>query len=107
MVARCEALKNDDYTSNWPLTLAILVGYVAMFYVLPWQPAMVKRPAAAGDPNTMFGAVFFAYCAAVCGAAVRWPERSALFYLLSRSRSAGLFAAVCAALSVFLFVSWL
>jgi hypothetical protein len=96
----------DDHQANILLGLALLLGSVALFFMLPWKPALVHRPAATGDPNTIFGAIFFAYWSAVLGAAALFPKKCFLFAFLTRRSGAGVIAAVFAVMAAYLLVVW-
>ena len=91
--------------ANAPLGLAIIAGFAALFLVVPWTWG--RHPAAASDANTLFGAVFFGYAAAVLGAAVRYPDACFLFRFLARRPTAAFWALAFGCLSLWHFVVYL
>lgn len=98
----------DEKPPNVLLDVLIIASSVAFFSVLPWEASQVRTHPAAGDDNTIRGAVAFGYAATVFALAARYPSKSYIFAILTlRQGVAPSMAFVFGSAAIWLLLVWL
>jgi hypothetical protein len=87
------------------IDVLIFAGWFALLFSLPIS--MNHAPPVQGDPDTLSGAIIFAYVAAVLFAARRWPTSSYVLQFLADKTPLLWVGGGFSLLSLYLFVVWL